>query len=96
MNKLKHYRNAINATQKDVGDIVGVSQSSIDRYESGIRKLNTSKAWEMVNALNRLGSSCSFTDVFPDPLECGLHAVNQSNDKQENSVLDNPKSASVA
>lgn len=96
MNKLKHYRNAINATQKDVGDIVGVSQSSIDRYESGIRKLNTSKAWEMVNALNRLGSSCSFTDVFPDPLECVPHAVNQSNDKQERSVLDNPKSASVA
>lgn len=84
MNKLKHYRNAINATQKDVGDIVGVSQSSIDRYESGIRKLNTSKAWEMVNALNRLGSSCSFTDVFPDPLECGQSSANHVNGIQDN------------
>jgi putative transcriptional regulator len=69
MNKLKHYRNSINATQKDVGDAVGVSQSTIDRYESGTRKLNTNKAWALVDALNHLGSQCSFSDVFPNPVE---------------------------
>jgi putative transcriptional regulator len=67
MNNIKYYRNAIKARQKDLGSAIGVGQSTIDRYESGERNLNISIAWNLVNALNDLGATCSFEDVFPNP-----------------------------
>ncbi|WP_025523224.1 helix-turn-helix transcriptional regulator [Vibrio parahaemolyticus] len=67
MNRIKHYRNAVNATQKDLGEVIGVGQSTIDRYESGERKVNVSTAWSIVNALNTFNANCSFSDVFPEP-----------------------------
>ncbi|HFQ4860128.1 TPA: helix-turn-helix transcriptional regulator [Vibrio vulnificus] len=67
MNQIKNYRNSIGATQKQLGDAVGVGQSTIDRYESGVRKLRVDQCWKIVNALNELGAKCSFNDVFPDP-----------------------------
>ncbi|EPF2927894.1 helix-turn-helix transcriptional regulator [Vibrio navarrensis] len=67
MNKIRHYRNAVRATQKDLGEVIGVGQSTIDRYESGERNLNVSTAWKIVKALNGLNANCTFSDVFPEP-----------------------------
>ncbi|MBF4375996.1 MULTISPECIES: helix-turn-helix domain-containing protein [Vibrio] len=67
MNKIKHYRNEIGTSQRDLGEMVGVGQSAIDRYESGVRKVSVPMAWKIVNALNKLGSKCRFGDVFPSP-----------------------------
>jgi putative transcriptional regulator len=67
MNQIKNYRNSIGATQKQLGDAVGVGQSTIDRYESGVRKLRVNQCWKIVNALNELGAKCKFDDVFPNP-----------------------------
>ena len=96
MTNIKKILKAINRSQDDLASEVGISQGSVNHYANGNRKPSYDMAWKVVNALNRLGSSCSFSDVFPDPLECYPHAVNQLNDKQDNSVLDIPKSASVA
>lgn len=67
MNKLKQYRNSIGVNQKDLGESVGVGQSTIDRYESGKRKVSVAMAWKLVHALNEFGSDCSFDQVFPNP-----------------------------
>ncbi|EGR4105001.1 TPA: helix-turn-helix transcriptional regulator [Vibrio cholerae] len=67
MNQIKHYRNSIGATQKELGDLVGVGQSAIDRYESGARKPCVNQCWNIVNALKGLGAKCEFHDVFPNP-----------------------------
>lgn len=67
MNNLKYFRRTINVNQKDIGDLVGVGQSTIDRYENGKRKVTVPMAWKIVQALNQLGAACSFSDVFPEP-----------------------------
>lgn len=67
MNKLKVFRGQIKATQKDIANLVGVSQGTIDRYESGARKVNITMSWKIVNALNSLGAKCEYEDVFPNP-----------------------------
>ncbi|GHX29925.1 repressor protein [Vibrio cholerae] len=67
MNKLKDFRNLVEATQKDIADFVGVSQSTIDRYESGSRKVSIEQARKLIAALNSFGAECTFDDVFPDP-----------------------------
>ncbi|EOW9223423.1 helix-turn-helix transcriptional regulator [Vibrio cholerae] len=67
MNKIKQYRNTVGVTQKELGELLGVGQSTIDRYESGVRKINYQIAWKIVDSLNQLGANCSFDDVFPNP-----------------------------
>ncbi|EKO3629015.1 helix-turn-helix transcriptional regulator [Vibrio metschnikovii] len=67
MNNIKEYRNSIGITQKRLGKAVGVGQSTIDRYENGVRKINYQTAWMIVDSLNQLGAHCSFDDVFPNP-----------------------------
>ncbi|MCU8044389.1 MULTISPECIES: helix-turn-helix domain-containing protein [unclassified Shewanella] len=84
MTNIKKILKAINRSQDDLASEVGISQGSINHYANGNRKPSYDMAWKVVNALNRLGSSCSFTDVFPDPLECGLPAANQLIDTQDN------------
>lgn len=66
MNKLKDFRIQAEATQKDIADLVGVSQGTIDRYESGARRVSISMAWKLISALSSLGVKCSFEEVFPD------------------------------
>lgn len=66
MNKLKDLRHQVKATQKDIADLVGVSQGTIDRYESGARGVSIPMAWKLISALNSLGAKCSIADVFPD------------------------------
>lgn len=67
MNRIKYYRNSAKATQKELGAAIGVGQSTIDRYESGERKVSVETAWLIVTSLNTLGAECSFDDVFPEP-----------------------------
>ncbi len=67
MNNLKYFRGMINVNQKDIGELVGVGQSTIDRYENEKRKITVPMAWKIVKALNMLGATCSFADVFPEP-----------------------------
>lgn len=69
MNKIKKYRNQIRVTQKEVAELVGVNQSSINRYETTNRKITIDMAWLIVRALNQLGAKCGFCDVFPNPTE---------------------------
>ncbi|MFV0576019.1 MAG: helix-turn-helix transcriptional regulator [Vibrio sp.] len=67
MNRIKQYRNTIGVNQKTIGDLVGVDQSSINRYETGERKPSIEMGWKIVKVFNCLGCNCSFNDVFPDP-----------------------------
>lgn len=67
MNKLKDFRNHVGVTQKHIADLVGVGQGTIDRYESGARKVSIETAWKLVAVLNSLGANCTFDEVFPDP-----------------------------
>ncbi|MCU7998098.1 helix-turn-helix domain-containing protein [Shewanella sp. SM95] len=84
MTNIKKILKAINRSQDDLASEVGISQGSVNHYANGNRKPSYDMAWKVVNALNRLGSSCSFTDVFPDPLECGQSAANHVNGIQDN------------
>jgi putative transcriptional regulator len=84
MTNIKKILKAINRSQDDLAIEVGISQGSVNHYANGNRKPSYDMAWKVVNALNRLGASCSFTDVFPDPLECGQYAANHVNGIKDN------------
>jgi putative transcriptional regulator len=73
MTNIKKILKTVNKSQDDLAREIGISQGSVNHYANGNRKPSYDMAWRVVKALNRLGSSCSFTDVFPDPLECGQH-----------------------
>lgn len=66
MNKIKELREELNISQSKLAFACGFKTSSrISNYESGIRSPKISDARKIVETLNKLGSKCSFDDVFP-------------------------------
>lgn len=56
---LRRMRESRGLTQKQLGDLIGVSQSTVDKYESGIFDLKIDKALKIVTALN-----CTLGDLM--------------------------------
>lgn len=52
MNKLKQLREERNMSQKALGDAVGITASSISRYEIGKRKLSVEMAKKIARVLD--------------------------------------------
>lgn len=46
---------------------VGITVSAIYHYETNRRIPDLAQCWKIVKALNDLGMTCSFYDVFPSP-----------------------------
>ncbi|MEI8598890.1 helix-turn-helix transcriptional regulator [Vibrio sp. M60_M31a] len=47
--------------------MVGVTPSTIGNYESGIRAINISMGWKIVNAFSALGIKCCSQKYFQIP-----------------------------
>lgn len=69
MNNISLFRNQAKISQSKLSQMVGVTPSTIGNYESGIRAINISMGWKIVNAFSALGIKCQFTEVFPNPLD---------------------------
>lgn len=55
MNKLKQLREEHNMSQKALGDAVGITATSISRYEIGKRKLSVEMAKKIMGCLMLAG-----------------------------------------
>lgn len=65
-NNLKKIRKGLGKSQAELAKTCGFRfQSRIGNYESGIRTPSISDAQKIVEALNKLGATCSLDDVFP-------------------------------
>ena len=69
MNNISLFRNQAGISQSKLSEMVGVIPSTIGNYESGIRAVNIHMGWKIVNAFEKLGVTCNFIDVFPNPTE---------------------------
>ncbi|WP_105901407.1 helix-turn-helix transcriptional regulator [Vibrio gangliei] len=67
MSKIKVIRGELGVTQETLAKKVGVSQSAMNHYENGNREIKNELGWRIVNALNELGASCTYEEVFPNP-----------------------------
>ena len=59
-NKIKHYREANNITQKELAEALNTTQQSIARYESGERKADQNVLFALANYFK-----ISINDFFP-------------------------------
>lgn len=50
--KIKFFRKQLNMTQKDLGDIIGISFQQIQKYEQGVNSISFNKLLDIANALN--------------------------------------------
>lgn len=67
MTNINRILQSIGASQNLLARNIGISQSSINHYAKGKRTPSYEMAWKIVSALNQLGSTCSFEEVFPNP-----------------------------
>ncbi|GAB6263224.1 helix-turn-helix transcriptional regulator [Photobacterium sp. R1] len=67
MSNLKQIRLQLGLSQAALAKQAGITQGAIAHFERGKRTPSIDMCWKVVNALNALGASCSFDDVFPDP-----------------------------
>lgn len=56
---VRRMRESRGLTQKQLGDMIGVGQSTVDKYESGIFDLKIDMALKIVSALN-----CTIADLM--------------------------------
>lgn len=69
MSNIKQIRISIGISQDALAAEVGVTQGAIAHFEAGKRTPNINMCWKIVDALNHLGSQCSFENVFPNTEE---------------------------
>lgn len=67
MNNLRKIREYVGMTQKELGNIVGVSDAAIGLWENGKRQPNNEMLLKLGEALN-----CSVSDILSDTLETRL------------------------
>lgn len=68
MNNISIYRKKVGLSQAELGKAIGKTQGAVGNYESGIRNIDLGTGWEIVKAFNQSGVTCSFADVFPEPI----------------------------
>ncbi|WP_456295254.1 helix-turn-helix domain-containing protein [Vibrio sp. AK197] len=67
MQLIRELRESSGISVKQLSEKSGIEPGSIYHYETNRRMPNFSQCWEILNALNELGCSCSFEEVFPNP-----------------------------
>ena len=67
MPRIKQVLSEIGESQESLAKEIGISQSSVNHYANGNRMPSYEMAWNIVKALNSLGASCTFEQVFPSP-----------------------------
>jgi putative transcriptional regulator len=67
MNNISIYRKKADLSQTELGKAIGKTQGAVGNYEAGIRNIDLSTCWEIVQAFNQSGVECTFADVFPEP-----------------------------
>ena len=67
MQRIKEVREAASISASDLAMKLGMTSSAIGHYEKERRTPDITMCWRVVHALNELGASCEFYDVFPDP-----------------------------
>lgn len=65
MSNLRKYREAVNASQSMLAEMVGCTQGAIGHWESGRRTPDLKTCRILVTCLNKLGASAGLDDVFP-------------------------------
>ncbi|VVO50177.1 hypothetical protein PS862_00271 [Pseudomonas fluorescens] len=65
MNRIACLRKEAQIKQRDLGELLGWTQTRLSNYESGHRTPGLSECRAITAALNRLGAVCSLDDVFP-------------------------------
>jgi putative transcriptional regulator len=69
MQRIRYIREKAEISVKELSKIIGTDVSTFYHYEKSRRTPDFNQCWKIVNALNSLGANCSFSDVFPNPLE---------------------------
>jgi putative transcriptional regulator len=67
MQNIRQFREHTGITVKQLAKAIGQKTSAVYHYESGRRTPYLTRCWSIVNALNELGATCSFEEVFPNP-----------------------------
>lgn len=65
MNRIACLRKEAQIKQRDLGELLGWTQTRLSNYESGHRTPGLSECRAITAALNLLGAVCSLDDVFP-------------------------------
>jgi putative transcriptional regulator len=69
MNRIACLRKEAQIKQRDLGELLGWTQTRLSNYESGHRMPGLSECRAITSALNQLGAACSLDDVFPPELQ---------------------------
>lgn len=69
MQHIRQVRVKAGISVKDIAKLIETDVSSFYHYEKGRRTPDFTQCWKIVNALNQLGAKCTFSDVFPNPIE---------------------------
>ncbi|MDP8078358.1 helix-turn-helix transcriptional regulator [Phocoenobacter skyensis] len=65
MNKIQKFRKVAKLSQKDLADMLNITQGAVGHYEAGIRIPSVSTARNIVLAFNEIGVQCTLDDLFP-------------------------------
>jgi putative transcriptional regulator len=69
MQHIRRIRESFAISVKDLAEAINTETSTVYHYETGRRTPDFNQCWNIVNSLNKLGANCSFSDVFPNPVE---------------------------
>jgi transcriptional regulator with XRE-family HTH domain len=75
--RIKEARIALGMTQKDLGELIGVSYQQMQKYETGVNRINGARIEKLISALNR-----PFNYFYP-----GATDVRAASDPELTSVL---------
>lgn len=68
MNNIAVERKKLGVSQAQLSDVLNWGRSRLSNYEAGLREPGLSECRSIVDALNKLGASCTLDSVFPKEL----------------------------